>query len=114
MAWFNAYLQSCITALDPLDWVALLVVLMVVYSFYRAHKNQSMKYFNLFDLLMENGRVSRIACVFWGTWIVYTWAVVKSVLKGDYSLLTMYGTVFAIPLVARMFAPPPPPKLPEV
>lgn len=103
MDWLKVYLQTCVSALDPLDWIALVLALLIAYSFYRAHQNQSMKEFNIFDLIMENGRVSRLACIFIATWVVFTWAVVKAVLKNNYEQLPLYGTIWAIPIVAKMF-----------
>ena len=48
------------------DAAILIVALVIAWSFYRAHTNSTLS-FNLFDLLMENGRLSRLACVFMGS-----------------------------------------------
>lgn len=93
--------------MEPLDWLALALLVTVLYSLYRAHHNQSMKNFNIFDLVMENGRISKIGCVFLATWLVYTWAVVKTVSKGSLDGLMSYGTIFAMPIIAKMWSSPP-------
>ena len=46
------FLKHCATSLDASDWVGLLVMLMVIWSLYRAHINESMTQFNLFDLVI--------------------------------------------------------------
>jgi len=110
------FLKHCATSLDASDWVGLLVMLMVIWSLYRAHINESMTQFNLFDLVMENGRVSKVACIFVGSWFVCTWAFLRHTSKTglDVGLLSAYGAIFVTPLIVRFFSPVPVvPPLPE-
>lgn len=104
---FRSWLHSCWVVMDPMDWLGVVLTVAVLFSLYRAHHNKSMREFNIFDLIMENGRVSRLACVFLATWMVFTWAVIKTVLKGSSEGLALYGTIWAVPMVARMFIQPP-------
>lgn len=115
------FLSHCAHSMDAGDWVGILFGVLAGWSLYRAHKNQSMRDFNLFDLLMENGRVSKVACIFIATWAVCSWAFIKHTSKNglDMGLLGAYGGLFVSPLVVRLFSPVPvvpplldPPKVP--
>lgn len=93
-----------------IDWatVAGIVILMVAaLSLYKAHTKPDND-FNLFDLLMENGRVSKVACVFIGTWAAITYVFIGTYLQGKMTegLFTAYGGLFIVPLIARMFTGP--------
>lgn len=74
-------------------------------SFYRLHKDSSSD-FNLFDLLMEGGRVSRIAVAFMVTLIVTSWIMLKLAIDGKMTegYLVSYGAMWVAPIIARMFA----------
>lgn len=87
--------------------LGLVFILLVAWSLYRAHRDPALQHFNIFDLLMENGRVSRLAFVFMGSWAAMTWTFLKLAVEGR--LTEGYFTAFAVscyaPLVVRMFAP---------
>lgn len=89
---------------------AVVVVLLLVWSIYRAHRSGG-KYedFNLFDLLMENGRVSRLACAFWVGHAVMSWAFLRLTLDGKMSdgVFMAYGAVIVTPIIAKLFTNPP-------
>ena len=89
----------------PADGGMLLVALLVAWSFYNAHRGASS--FNLFDLLMEHGRVSRIACLIMGAFGVLSWIMIRLTLDGKVTegYFTAYGALFVAPIIARMFAP---------
>lgn len=55
--------------------------LLAVYSFWRAHTRKGFD-FNAFDLLMENGRVSRKAVFFVLAGLVSTWTIVHREIQG--------------------------------
>ena len=57
------------------------IVLLILWSLIRAHKDKSF-HFNIYDLLMENNRVSRIACMAMGAFVVATWIVVDLQVNG--------------------------------
>lgn len=72
-------------------------------SFWRAHRS-ALIHFNAFDLVMENGRVSRIAVCFMVAFAVTTWVIVYLVLRDKLTegYLTSYGLMWVGPLVARV------------
>lgn len=101
-----------------LDGALLIVALCIAWSFYRAHRNTTFA-FNVFDILMENGRVSRLACVFMGSFVVTSWIMVRLTLDGKMTegYLTAFGALWIIPITAKLFSPAPitpnaPPGLP--
>ncbi len=83
---FTDFLKHCAASVDPSEWVGILIALLVLWSCYRAHVNESMKDFNLFDLVMENGRVSKVAFVFLATWGACTFAFLRHTSKAGLDL----------------------------
>lgn len=99
-----------------LDWmvVALIVVLIVIaISLYRAQKDGT-NTLDLYDLVMENGRLSRIAFVLVGAFAVTSWMMVSMTLNGTMTegVFGLYLTAWVAPVVTRIIkgpSPPPPP-----
>lgn len=93
------------------DAALLIVALVVAWSIYRAHKAKG-EYaaFNLLDILLEGGKVSRIACAFMTTLFVTSWVVVRLTLDGKLTelLFAAYLGAWVTPIVAKMFSAPPP------
>ena len=89
------------------DAALLIVALVIAWSFYRSHRNPSIT-FDLFDLIMENGRLSKIACLVMGAFTVHTWIMVRLTfdLKMTEGYLTIYGATWVAPLLVRMFSGP--------
>lgn len=77
--------------------------LLVVFSFWRAHRD-TLAQFNAFDLIMENGRVSKIALAFMVAFAVTTWVIVYLALRDKLTegYLTSYGVMWVAPLVAKV------------
>lgn len=71
-------------------------------SFWSAHRKPGA--FNAFDLVMEDGKVSRIAVAFMLVLAVTTWVIVDMQMKGKLTegYFTMYGTMWVLPLVAKV------------
>jgi hypothetical protein len=93
------------------DAAVLIISLAVVWSLYRAHKSDTgvFAYFNLLDLLMENGRVSRIACVFLACFGILSWIMVRLTVEHKMTegyFLGYAGACFA-PIIAKMFGSAP-------
>ncbi len=60
------------------DWMLIILAfgaVVVVISFWRAHRKPEFE-FNAFDLIMENGRVSRLALWFNISGAVSTWVII--------------------------------------
>jgi len=87
------------------DAAILIVALVIAWSFYRAHKNANYT-FDLFDLVMENGRLSRLACVFMGSFAVSSWIMVRATVDGKMTegLFLAYGGVWVAPIIAKLFS----------
>lgn len=85
--------------------LALLAVvgLFIIWTIYRAHKDKDFA-FNLFDLIMENGKVSKISCAFMLTLVFSTWLMLDLTLNGKMTegYFTTYGALWISPLVARV------------
>ena len=89
------------------DGAMLIAVLAIGWSFYRAHMGPHP--FNLFDLLMEHGRVSKMSCILMGSFFVTSWLLIRLTIDGTVTegYFTSYGGIWVAPLIARMFAPAP-------
>ena len=72
-------------------------------SLWRAHKLPDVQ-FNLLDLLMENGRVSKIAVAFMLVLGVSTWVIVDQQVTGKLTegMFGLWLTAWVTPLVAKV------------
>lgn len=91
-----------------IEWAGLLFIALAIFSLWRAHKTPGFN-FSLFDLLMENGRVSRLACVFMGSWVLLTWIMVRLTIDGKMTdgYFTSYAVSCFAGIVAKLFATQP-------
>ncbi len=86
----------------------------VAVTFWNAHRRTDVQ-FNALDLVMENGRVSRIAVAFMLVLGVTTWVIVDLQIKGALTeaYFLAYSGAWIAPLVARVVfnksEPPTPP-----
>lgn len=82
-----------------------IIALVIAWSFYRAHRNSAFS-FNVFDLIMENGRLSRLACVFMGSFGVSSWIMMRLTIDGKMTegLFMAYGGVWVAPIIAKLFS----------
>jgi hypothetical protein len=88
------------------DWMLIILAcaaMLVLLSFWRAHRTPGFE-FNAFDLIMENGHVSKIALAFMLVLAVTTWVIIDLQIKGHLTegYFTMYGTMWVLPLVAKV------------
>ena len=92
------------------DAAMLIVALVIAWSIYQAHKDPTVR-FNLLELLMDNGRVSKTAFAFMVTLSVTSGLMVLLMLDGKMTegYFTAYGAAWVAPLIAKMFAAPTPP-----
>lgn len=83
-------------------------LLIICWSFYRAQKDPHFQ-FDVFDLVMENGRVSKIAVAFMITLAATTWILLRLTVDGKLTegYFTAYGALWVAPLVAKLFSTPP-------
>ena len=85
----------------------ILSVLAIVWSIYRVQKDQTID-FNLLDLLVENGRVSKVSCLVMGAFFVTSWIMLDLQFHGKMTegYMAMYGATWVAPLLVRLFNPP--------
>lgn len=98
-------------ALRPADALLLLVLIVVFWSLLRLHQNNSVD-FNLLDLLLEGGRLSKISCLVMGAFALTSWMMIRITLDGKLTegYFTGYGALWIAPLIARMWAQQPAPN----
>lgn len=84
-----------------------IVVLLLVWILYRLQKNEAdYKSVDLVDLIMENGRVSRIGVTWCGAFVVMTFGFVYLLVhdKLDAGYVTAYTGAWVAPIIVKMFA----------
>lgn len=99
--------------IEAMHAVLAIAVLVIGISIWNAHKSQS-TIFNAFDLLMENGRVSKIAVAFMLVLLVSTWVIVDQQISAKLSegMFGLWLTAWVTPLVAKVvFAKTDPPGM---
>lgn len=89
---------------DPMLTILAIVAVWVIIAFYRAHRKPGFE-FNMFDLVMENGRVSRIGVAFMTVLGVTTWVFIDLQITGKMTegFMTTYGLMWVAPVVAKVF-----------
>lgn len=90
------------------DAALLIVALVIAWSFYRAHRSHEGAFaeFNLLDLILENGRVSRLACVFLACFGILSWIMVRLTTENKMTegyFMGYAGACFA-PIIAKLFS----------
>ncbi len=88
------------------DWMLIILgcgAALIALSVWRAHRASGNR-FDAFDLIMEGGKVSKIALAFMLVLAVTTWIVVDLTIKGKLTegYFTMYGGMWVVPLVAKV------------
>ena len=85
----------------------LISVLAIMWSFYRLHRNPDVV-FNLLDLLMENGRVSKVSFLVMGAFFVTSWVMLALQASGKMTevIFAAYGSIWVAPLITRLMNPP--------
>lgn len=88
------------------DAAMLILALMLAWSFYQAHKDPANQ-FNVFDLLLDRGKVSKMAFAFMVTLGVTSWIMIRLTVSGKLTegYFTAYGLMWVAPLVAKLFSP---------
>lgn len=89
-----------------IDWMLTILLIgagLVAWSFWHAQRKPDFD-FDAFDLVMENGKVSKIAVTFMVAFAVTTWILIDLQLKGKMTegYLTVYGGMWVAALVARV------------
>lgn len=84
-----------------------IAVLGVMWSIYRMHKNPAVD-FNILDILMEGGKVSKVSCLVMGAFFVTSWVIVDLQAHGHMSegYLGLYGGMWIAPLITKLWPSP--------
>lgn len=93
--------------MSPMHAALAVGVLATLWSVYRLHRNPTVD-FNMLDLLMENGRVSKVSCLVMGAFAVTTWGFILDCLHRDgmdVGILAAYGGLWVAPLLVRLANP---------
>jgi hypothetical protein len=91
--------------IEPLDAMLWISVLGIAYSFIIAARRKDFR-FNPFDLLMENGKLSKVSCAFMLAIGISTWVILKlldqeKLTEGFY--IAFLGTL-VVPLLTKIIA----------
>lgn len=92
------------------DIIALTAIILIAISLWKTHRDPASS-INVFDLVLENGKLGRLACAFWAAFGVLTWIMIKVTQAGDMEMgyVMAYGGAFVAPIIAKMFSLPAPP-----
>lgn len=87
------------------DALVALIGLILVWLIYRAHRDPSFD-LNLFDLIMQDGRASRLGVAFIVSLFVTSWILIRLTLDGKLTegYFGTYGLMWITPIVAKLFA----------
>jgi hypothetical protein len=77
--------------------------LLIMFSFWRAHKNHGID-FDLLDLLKQNGRASKVSVIIMGAFIMSTWVVANRELSGTLTadFFGLYLAAWVSPLITLL------------
>lgn len=89
-----------------IDWMVIALVaalIIMTYTLYRAQKDPN-RVFDVYDLVMENGRLSRQACVMMGSFVTTSWMMIQLTVNGKLTegYLGLYSAAWIAPTVTRM------------
>ena len=86
----------------PMNALLVLGLAFIVLTLWRAHLGRTNP-LNAFDLVMEDGKLSRVAFAFMLVLGVTTWIMIDLQIKGKMTegYLTSFGAMWVLPLVAK-------------
>lgn len=78
--------------------------LIIAYSFWKAHRDPTFVQFNVFDLIMHQGRLDKLAVCFMAVFVVTLWVFVGLYLDGKLTegYFATFGTMWVVPLTAKV------------
>lgn len=81
------------------------VAVLIAISFYRMHRKDG-NGFNILDLLLENGRVSRIAAAFNVALVATTWVFLKLSIDNRMTegFFLAYGGMWVAPIIGKLLS----------
>lgn len=97
-------LWNWLVSLNKMALLLLAIALWFALCFYRLHRAKNRPNFDLTDLLMENGKLSKIALAFFVALAITSWVVIDLQLSGKMTegYYMAYGGMWVGPLVARV------------
>lgn len=95
-----------------IDWmvVALIGLLLGIGILFLIAQRDAENPIDIRDLVMEDGKLSKIACVMMGSFTVTTWMMINLTLNGKMTegYLVIYGGLWVSPVVTRIIKGPQP------
>lgn len=100
-------MMTTLFGIPVVELLTALMFIIILVSLYKAHRDPQNN-FNLFDILMENGRVSKVSVIVMGTWAAMTYVFIGTYVKGTMTegLFMSFGTICFAPMIAKMFSSP--------
>jgi hypothetical protein len=104
-----------LSAIDPLLTFLAVGLMVLIWTLVALHRDHRRAQFDLTDIIMENGKVSKIAVVMLGAFLMTTWMMIhmtihKTMTEGYF---TIYGGLWISPIVARILRGPAPEPVPQ-
>lgn len=89
--------------INYVDAIMVVAALVVILSCYRAQRDPNFR-FDIFDLIMQDGRLSKTSVAFMTTLAVTSWVLIKLTVDGKMTetLYTAYGAMWVAPLVVKI------------
>lgn len=89
------------------DLIAVIAIAIIALSIWRAHRDPEFDGFNVFDLLMENGKLDPAKCIAMGSWFMALWVMWRLTVEGKMTdgFFTAFLAACFAPAIAKMFAP---------
>jgi len=89
--------------ISSMQIILAIAFVVIAFSFYTAHRSTALQ-FNVFDLVMNRGKVDKIAVAFMLVLGVTTWVIIDLQVNGKLTegYFTMYGGLWVTPLVAKV------------
>lgn len=90
---------------DMLAVVLAIIILIIAVLLWRFHRDPNQSQFDLTDLLMENGKLSKISVAFLLTLLVTTWMMIYMTINKQMTegYLAIYTAAWIAPIVTRLF-----------
>lgn len=111
------FLEMEFTDADKMVWLLFIVVLFAINILYKKHKDPNQPNFDLTDLLMEGGHVSKTAVFLCGSYILTTWMMMRLTINGKMTegYFSIYIGAWIAPILVKILkGDPEPPKTDRV
>ncbi len=97
-------MESMIDRIDIVGLIFSALIMLISILLWLWHRNKDVDV-DLTDLLMENGRLSRLAFTWLGAFLVMSFGFIYAVIHKNLSdvYAALYATTWAVPIVTKLF-----------